>query len=120
MGLTGAATVMPVRDLDASLRFYTDVLGFRQEFRFDSYAGVERDGCLIHLSLQGNPNTSAPGSGTIYIFCDDVDSIYRAAVEQGAAVDGEPKDYPYGMRDFVALDPDANKLSFGSPTNAGD
>ena len=116
MKITGAATVMPVSDIDASLRFFTQVLGFTQEFRFKEYAGVERDNCLIHLSRIGNPNTSSPGSGAVYIFCDHVDDIYHEIVKRDATVDGEPKDYPYGMRDFVAFDPDGNKLSFGSRT----
>ena len=116
MKITGAATVLPVSDIDASLRFYMEVLGFSQEFRFGEYAGVERDGCLIHLSLHTNPNAGEPGSGAIYIFCDKVDDFYAEATQRGAIVEGEPRDYPYGMRDFVLLDPDENRISFGSPT----
>ena len=81
-----------------------------------NYAGVERDDCLIHLSQKGNPNTAAPGSGTLYIFCDDVDSFYREITERGGTVDKPPQDYPYGMRDFAAFDPDRNRVSFGTPT----
>ena len=116
MKITSAATVMPVNDVDASIRFYVDVLGFSEQFKFGNYAGVEREGCLIHLSQIGNPNTAAPGCGAVYIFCDDVDAIHQQIVQRGASVEGEPKDYPYGMRDFVACDPDGNKLSFGAPT----
>ncbi len=115
MPLTGAASVLPVSDLQASLSYFTDVLGFDRDFAFDTYAGVARDRCLIHLSLHGNPNTAVPGSGAVYVFCDDVDDIYRNITGRGARVDGEPKDYDYGMRDFVALDPDGNKISFGTP-----
>jgi hypothetical protein len=28
-------------------------------------------------------------------------------------VKSDPKDYPYGMRDFMAVDPDRNHLAFG-------
>jgi catechol 2,3-dioxygenase-like lactoylglutathione lyase family enzyme len=31
MKINGAATVFPVTDLDASLRYFIDVLGFREE-----------------------------------------------------------------------------------------
>ncbi len=115
MKITGAATILPVSDIAAAVRFYTDVLGFSEEFRLANYAGVERDSCLIHLSLQSNPNTSAAGTGTIYIFCDGVDDFYREMVGRGARVDGEPKDPSYGMRDFVVKDLDGNLLSLGAP-----
>ncbi|MFW6060970.1 MAG: bleomycin resistance protein [Phycisphaeraceae bacterium] len=120
MKITAAATVLPVRDIDQSLRYFTEVLGFTQEFRFDNYASIERDRALIHLSQQGNPNTAAPGSGGIYIFCDEVDDFYSEITARGATVGGEPQDYPYGMRDFVVHDPDGNKVSFGCPTSEPD
>jgi catechol 2,3-dioxygenase-like lactoylglutathione lyase family enzyme len=107
-----------VNDITISLRFFTEVLGFRQEFRLDNYAGVERDQCLIHLSLASNPNTGQPGAGSVYIFCDEVDAFYREIVSRGALPNSEPKDYSYGMRDFVVQDPDGNKISFGAPTRA--
>jgi catechol 2,3-dioxygenase-like lactoylglutathione lyase family enzyme len=113
--ITGSAVVMPVGDVDASLKFYVEVLGFHEEFRFGNYAGVERDGCMIHLSMKDNPNTSEPGTGTVYIFCDEVDGFFAEVTGKGAKVKGEPEDYPYAMRDFVLLDPDGNRLTFGAP-----
>ena len=116
MKITGAATVLPVSNVDASIRFFTEVLGFNRDFRFGDYAGVERENCLIHLSLHSNPNTGIPGSGGVYVFCDQVDTYHKMLKDRGATIDGEPKDYPYGMRDFVVIDPDGNKVSFGCPT----
>lgn len=116
MKLTAAAPVFPVADLDASVRFFVDKLGFHEEFRYEGiYAGIERDHCLIHLSKQSNPNTSAPGTATLYVFCDDARAIYDDVIARGARPDGPPKDYPYGMRDFMVRDLDGNRLSFGSP-----
>jgi catechol 2,3-dioxygenase-like lactoylglutathione lyase family enzyme len=115
MKITNSATVFPVRDLDASLCFFTAVLGFREEFRFGLYAGIRRDECRIHLSQQSNPNTSQPGSAAIYVFCDEVDVYFAAITGRGAKVDAEPKDYDYGLRDFVIRDPDGNQLSFAAP-----
>jgi catechol 2,3-dioxygenase-like lactoylglutathione lyase family enzyme len=115
MKTTAAATVFPVSDLDASLRFFTQVLGFSEDFRFGQYAGVRRDDCRIHLSAAGNPNTGQPGSGAVYIFCDEVDAFFADITQRGAVTDGPPQDYPYGLRDFIARDPDGNQLSFGAP-----
>ncbi|MEM9368187.1 MAG: VOC family protein [Planctomycetota bacterium] len=115
MKITAFAPVIPVSDVDAAIRFFTQKLGFRQEFRFGDYAGVERDECLLHLSLVGNPNTGALGSASVYLFCDDVDAIYEDLVQRKVVVLSEPKDYAYGMRDFVVADADGNRFTFGMP-----
>ncbi len=117
MKITGTATMFPVSDLDASLRFFTGALGFSEDFRFGNCAGVKRDDCCIHLSAYGNPNTGTPGSACIYIFCDEVDNYFAEIKQHGVSTDAPPKDYEYGMRDFVARDLDGNQLSFGTPTS---
>ena len=63
MKITGAATVFPVRDVAASLRFYTEKLGFRQEFVFGKYAGVERDNARRDAALTWwtEPASAKPG-----------------------------------------------------------
>lgn len=115
MNITRFAAVLFVSDLDASLKFFVDVLGFCEEFRFGQYAGVQRDECRLHLSQQENPNAGLPGTSAVYIFCDEVDRYFAQITARGAKVDAEPKDYPYGLRDFIARDPDGNQLTFGAP-----
>lgn len=42
-----------VTDLDHSIAFYKDKLGFELEFRYeDFYAGIIKDGCSIHLKTE--------------------------------------------------------------------
>jgi uncharacterized glyoxalase superfamily protein PhnB len=73
---------------------------------------------LLHPPIgSGQPDTGQPGSGAIYIFCDEVDAYFADITACGAATDSPPKNYPYGMRDFIARDPDGNQLSFGASTN---
>ena len=109
-----AATVFPVKDLEESLKYYKEVLGFEEDFRFGEYAGIKKGSVLIHLSNYSNPNMKEPGSGIIYIFCDEVDEYYKEIKEKGAKVKDKPKDYPYGMRDFITYDPDGNQVTFGA------
>jgi predicted enzyme related to lactoylglutathione lyase len=49
----------------------------------------------------------------LYILCDEVDDYCAKIKKNGAIVKSEPKDSPYGMRDFMAVDPDGNHLAFG-------
>jgi catechol 2,3-dioxygenase-like lactoylglutathione lyase family enzyme len=109
----GSATTFHVADVDASLAFYVQVLGFKERFRFGDYAGVEHGEVQIHLSGPKSTNERQIGQGGIYIFCDDVNGYYTEITAKGAVPQAPPKDYEYGMRDFVVTDPDGNLLGFG-------
>jgi catechol 2,3-dioxygenase-like lactoylglutathione lyase family enzyme len=113
MKTKGSATTFQVSDTAVSLAFYTDVLGFSERFRFGDYAGVEHGEVQIHLSGPGASNKREVGQGSVYIFCDDVDGYHAEITAKGAIAQAPPKDYDYGMRDFVITDPDGNLLGFG-------
>ncbi|MEM7577531.1 MAG: VOC family protein [Planctomycetota bacterium] len=119
MKISNAAAVFPVSDLDASLRYFVEVLGFEEDFRVGDYAGIKHGGCCLHLSAHTNPNTGESGTGSVYVFCDEVDAYHAEITRRGAAADGPPQTYDYGMRDFIVRDPDGNQLSFGAPAEAG-
>ena len=109
MQINRSATVMPVSDVDVAIRYYVDVLGFTQQFKYGKYAGVRLGNVEIHLNANG-PKT--PGNGDIYIFCDEIDEYYTGIVARGAKVQGQPSAAEHGMRDFVSFDPDGNRVSF--------
>jgi len=104
--------VFHVGDVDVSVRFYTEVLGFVQSFRYGTYAGLKLGQCELHICPPGDhgPRT---GGGNAYIICDEVDNYFARIKEAGAKPKSEPADQMYGMRDFVIFDPDGNQLSFG-------
>jgi len=112
MKTTAAIPVLDVKDIDASARFYTKVLGFVQSFRYGTYVGLKMGNCEIHICP---PNDFGPGigGGNVYMICDEVDEYFATVKAAGAAPMSEPADRRYGMRDFVILDPDGNQLSFG-------
>ena len=111
-----AATVFVVRDVVQNVDYYRDVLGFQVGFTYGApvfYAGLERDGAVIHLQAASHTKRQA-GQGSVYIFVDgDVDALFREFADRGARVEKEPQDYPYGMRDFNVSDLDGNDLCFG-------
>jgi len=118
MKTISAIPVFHVTDVDAAVRFYADVLGFRQSFRMGTYAGMKLADCEIHLTTPGDHQRAA-GGGNAYVICDEVDDYFATIKAAGAKPTSEPGDRAYGFRDFVVLDPDGNQLSFGCDLEAG-
>ena len=111
----GAATLFVVQDVLRSVEHYRDALGFRTEFTYGEptyFAGVERDGVVIHLEAASQTKRQ-PGQAAVNIFVNDADALYREFRSRGARTLDEPKDYPWGMRNFHMQDLDGNCLSFG-------
>jgi catechol 2,3-dioxygenase-like lactoylglutathione lyase family enzyme len=116
-----ARPILNVKDVDASLRFYTERLGFRCPWHFDEngkayVAQVDRQGCALILS---NHWPEKVGKGLIFISLNVEPPSYEAEV---AAVDAlraelEAKGAPvkegwWGYRFLVIDDPDGNQLLF--------
>jgi uncharacterized glyoxalase superfamily protein PhnB len=107
-----AIPVFHVKDVDTSVRFYIEVLGFTQAFRYGTHVGLKLGKCEIHICPPDDHGPPA-GGGNAYIICDEVDDCFGKIKAAGAKTKCEPADRMYGMRDFVVFDPDGNQLSFG-------
>ena len=120
-----ARAVLHVTDVEASLRFYVNLLAFSSPWRFDEdgkifVAQVERQGCALILSSQWPAKI---GKGLIFISLNVEPPTREAAV---AALDalraeleakGVPvKDGSWGYRLLVIDDPDGNQLFFNYPS----
>jgi uncharacterized glyoxalase superfamily protein PhnB len=113
--LCAAAPVFVVQDVKRAVDYYRDALGFHTEFLYGEptfYAGVERENVLIHLQA-ARESRRQPGQAAMNVFVADVDGLYAELKGRGAKLLNEPKDYPYGMRDFNVEDLDGNELCFG-------
>ncbi|MBK1878757.1 VOC family protein [Pelagicoccus mobilis] len=117
MNANSASPVFQVSDLDKSIVFYTEVLGFEKEFAYGEppfYAGVRMGKVLLHL-CSGAENAGRTGMGSLYAFCDEVDNYYEAICAKGADITTKLATWPYQMRDFQVRDIDGNLLTFGCP-----
>lgn len=104
-----------VADLESALGHYVGILGFTEDFRHGNYAGVRLGEVCLHLS--GHSVHERPvGGGTAYLFCDEVDAYHAEIKARGARIKTEPRDWDYGMRDFMVVDLDGNHLAFGTPS----
>ena len=120
-----ARPILNVKDVEASLRFYTDKLGFTTPWRFDDDDGkayvaqVDRQGSafilsrtwpekvgkgLIFVSLNTEPRTREAGTAAL-------DALRAEFEARGVQV----KDGSWGYRLLVVDDLDGNQLLFNYP-----
>src|ERR1700689_686314 len=119
-----ARPVLHVTDVEASLRFYVNRLGFTSPWRYNAdgsarVAQVERQGCALILA---DTWPEKIGKGLMFISLNVEPQSHEAAV---AALDalraeleakGVPvKDGSWGYRLLVVDDPDGNQLFFNYP-----
>ena len=119
-----ARPILVVKDVDASLRFYVDRLGFTSPWRYDEdgkahVAQVDRQGCalilaktwpekigqaLIFVSLNVEPHSHQASVAAL-------DALRAELEAKGVAV----KDGSWGYRLLVVDDLDGNQLFFNYP-----
>ena len=108
-------------DLPAALRFYRDVLGATETFRYPatgepSHVELRLGGTTIALSTYGAladyglPPASPGAPFELAIRVSDVDKAFGLLTEAGAAPLREPWDAPNGQRVGYLTDPDGNRL----------
>ena len=108
-----SATIFHVSNVESSINYYTNMLGFLVDFRYNDLAGLEYGSVLIYLSGPQQDTKRTIGQGGIYIFCDEVDQYFKDVSTKGALIEISIADRVYGMRDFGVKDPDGNFLTFG-------
>lgn len=103
---------LSVSDVRAAVEYYTTKLGFTAAFTEGdppTFAGVNLGRVQIFLS-KGTP---APLGCSVYFVVGDADMLYEFHRANGVDIAEEPRDQPYGLRDYAARDPDGYYLNFG-------
>jgi catechol 2,3-dioxygenase-like lactoylglutathione lyase family enzyme len=84
MKVTDLTPQLRTTDLEASIRFYTEKLGFELAFRFrDFYAGIRAGSRLFHLKLvdERDPSVATVRDGEHVHLFFEVDGVADAAAE---------------------------------------
>jgi predicted enzyme related to lactoylglutathione lyase len=121
--LSGISPVLLVADIERSVAYYRDRLGFECEVYGEppNFASATRDQATILLALCSEPERIVPNWRIVdnvwnaYIRVDDADAVYAEVQERGAPIDYTIYDAPHGFREFGVQDPDGHDIAFGQP-----
>jgi catechol 2,3-dioxygenase-like lactoylglutathione lyase family enzyme len=125
MNLTSFHVELFVANLDASIDFYTRVLGFTVDARHaDGYTSIHHGPVSMALNLRAalaadHPihiaENERPGRGVeIVLYVDDVQKAYAEVQARGWPVSAELQRRPWGLDDFRLQDPDGYYLRITS------
>lgn len=109
-------------DVARALRFYRDVLGFQETFRFpregrplhvelrlgESVLAISESGEVVEMGL---PAPAAGGHHELVLWCADVDGAVQELRDEGVPILVEPFAHVAGHRRAYAADPDGNWLA---------
>jgi len=116
MRLSGLRPVLYTTDLQATITFYTRILGFTCEALDFSYgwASLKRDDVGIMLSRPGDhtPFEKSHFTGSIYINTNEIDILWNTLKDK-VKVCYEIENFDYGMREFGFYDNNGYLLQFG-------
>jgi catechol 2,3-dioxygenase-like lactoylglutathione lyase family enzyme len=116
--ITAAAPQLLVDNLNDSLAFYEQRLGFSRDFVYEGfYASVSRDRAVIHLKcapkLEAERAHRRSGEHLdIYLAVSGAREMHDELVGRGAPIVRQLEQRPWGTRDFYVEDPDGYILCF--------
>ncbi|MBX7104486.1 MAG: VOC family protein [Gemmataceae bacterium] len=103
-----------VGDLERSIAFYRDLLGFRVGAVFPpespTFALLEGGRVALQLSME-----QPPGTTTIYFEVDDA-AAWHELLKNRVPIAWGPEVYFYQRREFAVMDPDGHMIILSSET----
>ncbi len=121
--LTGSSAVLLVADIERSVAYYRDRLGFACEVYGDppDFIVATRDEVKILMAHCEDPQRIVPNwkivpnVWNVFIRVDDVEAIYEEVQRRGAEIDYTLYNAPSGFREFGVEDPDGHDIAIGQP-----
>lgn len=114
---------LTVNDLQTSIAWYRDILGFivAEEFKQgDQVMGVRLQAGTVNFLLtqddfaKGRDRQKGVGLRFFCMTAQDIDQLAASIRERGGQLTQEPTDQPWGARDFAVVDPNGFNISIST------
>lgn len=110
----GLTCSMGVTDMDRSIAWYRDVLGFTLLYRLETIAWCELSTAVARVNVGLGEREQAGGTGgaTLTFGVADIEAAKAELDRHGVRQDGPIRDIPDMVRLLTFYDPDDNALMF--------
>jgi catechol 2,3-dioxygenase-like lactoylglutathione lyase family enzyme len=124
-----AGAILAVTDVDRSVAFYRDRIGFEVEALYDDppYATLTLAGTRLSLAEEGHPAEDRPGVAmtvpadagranvVLVVETEDARAEHRRLADEGVRFLAEPYEPPWGGCRFFCVDPDGYLVEIEQP-----
>lgn len=117
--IKGAIPVLPAADAAESLRWWTEICGFKETFRDatpPNYAGINRGEAYLHIAGMSDKELARRvGDHTmVRIAVKGIEAMYAEYQRRGGTVhpNGALQTKPWGTKEFAAIDPNGACVTF--------
>ncbi len=113
MAVRSLFPILRTRDLAALISFYERAFGGVVHNRFEEvYVAMTMGSGILGIGLE--PEASGADQMAIWLYVDDVDAAYGAALDAGASSIEPPADMRWGERVAQVADPEGNRVYLGA------
>jgi predicted enzyme related to lactoylglutathione lyase len=106
----GSQPILRVENMQASVRFYVDLLGFKNApWGSDDFTSVNRDRAGIYL-CRGDQGR---GGAWVWVGVEDAEKLHEELKARGVTIRMPPTNFPWAL-EMQIEDPDGNVLRLGS------
>ncbi|MEM9419437.1 MAG: GNAT family N-acetyltransferase [Planctomycetota bacterium] len=109
--------IFAVSHLPDTIAFYRDRLGGQGEWTYGEgpdFGGIRLNGAQVMFQLNPDLAKQAHGIGHFF-FCNEVDDQYAQHLAAGAPIAEPIENKPWGIREYLVIDPNGVRLRFGGP-----
>jgi uncharacterized glyoxalase superfamily protein PhnB len=123
LSLRSVSPALTVSDIEASLAWYRDIVGFQVQETWEDEGKVGGVSLLAGMGsifltqddwAKGRDRVKGVGLRLHMITDQDVDELGAAIERRGGALESPPADMPWGPRAFSLEDPDGYRITISS------
>jgi uncharacterized glyoxalase superfamily protein PhnB len=103
---------VPYTDVVAAARWLCSTFGFVERLRIGSHRIQLQVGDASIVVVERAAGDGSPASCRVMVRIDDVNAHHARTTAAGARTGGAPVDYPYGERQYSALDLEGHRWTF--------